>query len=224
MASKLPKLLRKKVKNYNTEQFAHNIRKQCQDNDGEVEFWQRNLGDKAAKKIANALRLIFKANDAPVLKDLSLGHNKIGDAGLAEIAAAFKDLQQVRETLERLDFCHNDEITTLEPLAEAGVFKKLTHFGAGYCSLASIPAELCGNLPMVRELAVDTNRGGPLFLSKYSIFSLPENCLIYKRETVVNLENLLVVDIDRWYATTKQLQEEAGLDCAGRLTKSALKK
>lgn len=126
------------------------------------------------EKLARALLIVFSGSQGTseyhkdddkslTLKKLYLGDNDFGDLGLVALARALSLLPRCRETLEELKVDVNKHLTTLAPLADAGVLKGLKHLWAGKCSLSGdegvLPPELCANLPALEYLNLCWNEG-----------------------------------------------------------------
>lgn len=188
---------------FSVNDFVEELREQCRGWNGDAEFFSGRLTNESMEKLARALLIVFsgsqgtseyhKDDDSPLtLKKLYLGDNDFGDLGLVALARALSHLPCCRETLEELKVDVNKHLTTLAPLADAGVLKGLKHLWAGNCSLSGdegvLPPELCANLPALEYLNLCWNEGGAtVTLTAEALCALPAGCKVVLRGSRVQV-------------------------------------
>jgi hypothetical protein len=160
-----------------------------------VNLSHKGLTNESLARLAEALLQLFlgspgdeldcgddEDDDSPLtLKKLHLWDNDFGGDGLGALAEALSRLPRCRETLEVLNISGNPKVTTLAPLAAAGVLEGLKELCASECSLSGdegvLPPELCANLPALELLDLGLNKGGAtVTLTAEALCALPAEC------------------------------------------------
>ena len=185
------------IKDFSAEEFAEEVRRQCRDNDGKVYLSWKAMTDDSMAQLAQALVKLFSGSrgderddgDSPLtLKELILSDNKFGTDGLAALAGALSRLPRCRETLNGLYISYNPNVTTLAPLADAGVFEGLKKLNASGCYLSGdegvLPPELCANLPALELLDLSWNQ---VTLTAEALCKLPADCKVIMEESKVQV-------------------------------------
>ena len=132
-------------------------------------------------------------DDSPLtLMRLFLPGNKFGGDGLGALAEVLSRLPRCRETLKVLHVSGNRKITTLAPLAAAGVLEGLKELWADGCSLSGdegvLPPELCANLPALEVLSLRFNKGGAtVTLTAEALCALPAECKVVLYDSKVQV-------------------------------------
>jgi len=173
-----------------TYSLAERVRDECRAGDGRLDLDGANLSNEDMTDLADGLRTAFQ-DDALTLKALLLPRNNFDDEGLATLANVLKELPQCRKTLKVLHLFDNVNITTLAPLSSAGTFDSLTEIWASGCSLsgASLPPELCFNLPALEKIDLSRNMGGSIItLTTETLRALPRNCDVPIYNSIVRVK------------------------------------
>ena len=167
---------------------------------------QMQSGNESMARLAEGLLKLFLGSpgderadddddddDSPLtLKQLLLRGNEFGGDGLGALAGVLSRLPRCRETLEYLYISDKDKLTTLAPLADAGVLEGLKKLHAYSCSLSGdegvLPPELCANLPALEELELSDNKGGAtVALTAEALCALPAKCKVLLRDSRVQV-------------------------------------
>ena len=186
---------RTEIKDFSAEEFADEVRTQCKENNGRVNLSYKQLTIESMARLAKGLLQLFlgspgddrdddEEDDSPLtLTILQLGGNAFGDDGLGALAEALSRLSRCRETLEVFAINASRNVTTLAPLADAGVFEGLKKLNASGCYLSGdegvLPPELCANLPALKELYLRSTKGGAtITLTSEALCALPAECKV----------------------------------------------
>jgi hypothetical protein len=189
---------RKEVKDFSADEFAEWLRRECTGPGWEVDLYDKGLTDESMGQLAKGLLKVFlgspgdehddgddedEDDSSLMLKKLYLGGSNFGGDGLRALAEVLSPLPRCRETLERLSIGVTQEVTTLAPLADAGVLGGLKVLYANNCSLSGdegvLPPELCANLPALEELDLRHNEGSAtVTLTAEALCALPAECKV----------------------------------------------
>ena len=178
------------------------LRRECRDNDGVVRLNRKGLTDDDIARMADGLLKVFLGSPgddradgdvAPLtLKELNLTSNDFGGDGLGALAKVLSHLPRCRKTLVKVRISRNLNVTTLAPLADAGVLVGLKTLEASGCSLSGdegvLPPELCANLPALKRIGLSNNKGGAtVTLTAEALWALPAECQVFLVDSKVQV-------------------------------------
>jgi len=223
------------IKDLSAEQFAQEIQRQTkpQRQGKEANFVHKQLTNASLQKLANGLEIVYRRDPSLVLRQLRVSDNEIGDDGLLVLAETLSGLSWCRATLQILAVDKNSNLTTLAPLAKAGVLDGLTWLLANECSFSAeesvLPPDLFSNLPNLKVLNLSRNQGGAtITLTEQALCALPPTCKVLIGRTKVQVKlgpkefKILPTDDQGMFSSTlsiyaktaKEILEFAGVeDC-----------
>lgn len=159
---------------------------------GSIDFSRKCLNDSSLENFSKGLLDFFERQPETELKSLTLSSNLFTEVGLGHLADVLEQLPSVMESLERLNISMNQNITTLMPLAGAGVFESLVEMEVNGCSLSgndAVPPELCANLPKLEFFELNlNNKDSTIRLTPEALQSLPPGCFMTLAESKVTIE------------------------------------
>lgn len=177
----------KRLRNYSAE-----IKEQAGEQNGKVVLELPELTDDGVDSFVHDLTLFSELESSPRLKGLWIYYAKFTNEGLAKIAKA---LSLFKETLEVLNMLDLSNVTSIEPLVEAGELPVLTDLGLQTMSLDGelMSPKLASQLPKLQEFGLSfvnnrTSKENALTLKESALRSLPLECRILLTDSPVTIE------------------------------------
>ena len=150
----------------------------------EICFSKIGLRRVPVEKVLLILEEVVGEQKPKTLKINFLNMLQNGDADLVKIAKTLKECPNIKDVLTGIAIPSGIKLTTLEPLSEVGILKKLECITAYECGLSGknvLPSELCANLPALKELNLSSEQDNPdiIILTPETLRALPSECELF---------------------------------------------